>query len=50
MTYRLVEPYRLERRGEMLYLVGFCRRAQAERLFRLDRVRQIVVREGDAAV
>jgi len=50
VTYRVVEPYRLERRGEVLYLVGFCRRAQAERLFRLDRVRQIVVREGDAAV
>ncbi|HHN93857.1 MAG TPA: WYL domain-containing protein, partial [Anaerolineae bacterium] len=49
VTHRVVEPYRLERRGEVLYLVGFCRRAQAERLFRLDRIRQIVVREGDAA-
>lgn len=46
-TRRIVEPYRIERRctryGEELYLVGFCRRAQAERVFRLDRIRELAL-------
>lgn len=46
VTHRLVEPYRLERRctrrGDELYLVAFCHRAQAERVFRLDRICSIV--------
>jgi proteasome accessory factor C len=53
LTHRLVEPYRLEWRGRAgakadrpsgaPYLVGFCQRAQAERLFRVDRIRRIVL-------
>jgi proteasome accessory factor C len=42
LTHRLVEPYRLEQRGDVHYLVGFCHRAQAERVFRVDRIRSIV--------
>ncbi len=53
LTHRLVEPYRLEWRGRAgakadptagtPYLVGFCQRAQAERVFRVDRIRTIVL-------
>jgi hypothetical protein len=45
-TRRLVEPYRLEQRSDVLYLVGFCRRAPAERVFRVDRIREIEVVGG----
>jgi hypothetical protein len=41
VTHRIVEPYRLEERHGVHYLVGFCHRAQAERVFRLDRIRAI---------
>lgn len=53
LTHRLVEPYRLEWRGRAgakvdhrsgtPYLVGFCQRAQAERVFRVDRIRSIAL-------
>ena len=48
LTRRLVEPYRLETRGDVPYLVGFCHRAQAERVFRVDRMREIAIERGDA--
>jgi hypothetical protein len=41
LTRRVVEPHRLEYRGAVAYLVGFCRRAQAERVFRVDRIRAL---------
>jgi hypothetical protein len=41
LTHRVVEPYRVEWRGPVPYLVGFCHRAQDERVFRLDRIRSI---------
>jgi hypothetical protein len=45
VTHRVVEPYRVERRstrrGDEAYLVGFCHRAQAERVFRIDRIRTL---------
>jgi proteasome accessory factor C len=41
-THRVVEPFRLERRNDVPYLVGFCHRAQAERVFRLDRIYAVV--------
>jgi hypothetical protein len=41
LTHRVVEPHRLEYRGAVAYLVGFCRRAQAERVFRVDRIRAL---------
>jgi hypothetical protein len=47
LTHRVVEPYRLEQRGDVHYLVGFCRRAQAERVFRLDRIRHIAILKPD---
>jgi hypothetical protein len=46
-TRRVVEPYRLEWRGDVPYLVGFCYRVQSERIFRLDRIYSVVkVLEG----
>jgi proteasome accessory factor C len=41
VTHRVVEPHRLEQRGKTMYLVGFCRRAQDERVFRVDRIRTL---------
>lgn len=41
LMWRTVEPYRVEQRGNTPYLVGFCRHAQAERTFRLDRIKEI---------
>jgi len=41
LTHRVVEPLRIEYRGQVPYLVGFCHLAQAERVFRLDRIRRI---------
>lgn len=35
---RQVEPLRLERRGELYYLHAYCYRAEANRVFRLDRI------------
>jgi hypothetical protein len=43
LAQRVVEPYRLEWRGNTPYLVGFCRTAQAERVFRLDRIQEITL-------
>lgn len=47
ITHRVVEPYRLEERLGAHYLVGFCHRAQAERVFRLDRIHRITLVEFD---
>lgn len=41
VTHRVVEPHRLEQRGKTVYLVGFCRRVQDERVFRVDRIRTL---------
>lgn len=41
LSWRLVEPYRLEWHHDTPYLVGFCHHAQAERTFRVDRIRAI---------
>jgi hypothetical protein len=43
LTQRTVTPYRLERRGRTLYMVAYCHQAQDERVFRLDRVRELEV-------
>jgi hypothetical protein len=49
LTHRLVEPYRLEQRGYTLYLIGYCREARAERIFRLDRIQDLqTVDQSDA--
>ena len=47
LTHRLVEPYRLEWQGDTPYLIGFCHHAQAERTFRVDRIRAVTVVEGE---
>ena len=37
-TARMVDPYRLEKRGGLHYLAGYCHLRNAERLFRVDRI------------
>ena len=41
LTHRTVTPYRLEQRGNKLYLVAYCHQARDERVFRLDRIRAL---------
>ena len=38
ITERIVEPARIEWRGDAAYLIGYCHLRRAERTFRLDRV------------
>jgi predicted DNA-binding transcriptional regulator YafY len=38
LTVRRVRPLWLEQRGDLYYLHAYCYRAEAERVFRLDRV------------
>jgi predicted DNA-binding transcriptional regulator YafY len=38
--HRLVEPLRLEERGQLYYLYACCYRAEADRVFRLDRLHE----------
>ncbi|HSI93261.1 MAG TPA: WYL domain-containing protein [Jiangellaceae bacterium] len=49
-TERDVDPMRLALADGRLYLEGWCRRAEAERLFRLDRVAAIAILDMPAAV
>lgn len=49
-TERDVDPMRLALADGRLYLEGWCRRAEAERLFRLDRVASITVLDVSADV
>jgi hypothetical protein len=48
LTHRQVEPYRLEWHGDTPYLIGFCRHVQAERMFRLDRIRTLRLIDPDS--
>ncbi len=41
MTVRVVEPFRIEWRGEIPYLIAYCHRRHDERVFRLDRIRSL---------
>lgn len=43
---RVVEPYGVVERGAHAYLDGWCRSAGGDRLFRLDRVREVEVLDG----
>ena len=45
---REIEPMRLESRESSWYLRGFCRSNQEERIFRLDRMREIQLLDGFA--
>jgi len=47
LARRVVEPYRVEWRANTAYLIGFCHRAEAERVFRLDRIREIGLKDSD---
>ena len=47
---RIVRPLRLERHGPWWYLHAYCLRAQAERCFRLDRVRGLAVADAPRPV
>jgi predicted DNA-binding transcriptional regulator YafY len=46
-THRIIEPYRLEWRQQIAYLVAFCQQAHSERRFRLDRIEAIQLIEND---
>ncbi|MEY4529471.1 MAG: hypothetical protein RLZZ156_192 [Deinococcota bacterium] len=46
ITIRVVEPYNLLHFNRRWYLVGYCRLRSAPRVFRLDRVSEIVLLEG----
>ena len=42
-TTRTVEPYRIEWRGDVPYLVGYCHARMDERVFRVDRIERLKV-------
>ncbi|MFQ5858179.1 MAG: helix-turn-helix transcriptional regulator, partial [Anaerolineae bacterium] len=42
-TVRTVDPYRIEWRDDVPYLVGYCHERQAERVFRVDRIQELEV-------
>ena len=50
MTSRVVDPARLLSHDGVWYLFGWCHRARAERVFRVDRIRTLVVLDSDAEV
>jgi hypothetical protein len=43
LSRRVVDPYRVEQRRGVPYLVGYCHLRQAERVFRLNRIREIKI-------
>ena len=45
---RVVRPLRLENHGELWYLHAYCTHSRAERLFRLDRVSELVLLDARA--
>ena len=50
MTSRAVDPARLASHDGVWYLFGWCHRARAERVFRVDRIRTLTVTESEAEV
>jgi len=42
-TVRRVDPYRIEWRGEVAYVVGYCHQRMDERVFRVDRIERLQV-------
>lgn len=50
MTSRAVDPARLSSHDGAWYLFGWCHRAGAERVFRVDRIRTLAVTESEAEV
>src|SRR5204863_2207566 len=49
-TRRVVDPWRVFSAAGAWYLSGYCHRAHAERLFRVDRVREATVLDSPFAV
>jgi hypothetical protein len=49
LTHRRVDPYRLETRGSVAYLVAYCHLRRAERVFRLDRILAVADLEPSSA-
>ncbi|MCP4429189.1 MAG: WYL domain-containing protein [Chloroflexi bacterium] len=45
-TWREVEPLRLEQYGGLYYLHAYCLRAEANRTFRLDRIKELGMMNG----
>ena len=41
LTQRTIEPLRIEQSGPCTYLIAYCHLAQAQRTFRLDRIRAL---------
>jgi predicted DNA-binding transcriptional regulator YafY len=39
--HRRVDPLRLEWRGEVAYLIAHCHRRRDQRVFRVDRIREL---------
>ena len=50
LTRRRVDPYRLETRDRVTYLVAYCHLRRAERVFRLDRIIAVADSEPAAAI
>ena len=50
MTERTVDPARLLSHDGVWYLFGWCHRANAERVFRVDRIRTLAVTDAPALV
>ena len=50
MTSRTVDPARVFSRDGAWYLSGWCHRARAERVFRVDRIRTLTVLDSDTEV
>lgn len=50
MTARAVDPARLSSRDGAWYLFGWCHRAGAERVFRVDRIRNLELTDSEAEV
>lgn len=44
-TKRVVEPLKLLFKGQAWYLQGFCRNKQENRIFRISRIRNLVIRD-----
>ncbi len=50
MTVRVVDPARLMSHDGVWYLFGWCHRARAERVFRVERIRALAVLDSEAEI
>ncbi len=47
-TYRRIQPLRLEQQGSLYYLHAYCYRVEANLVFRLDRIQEILPEEKNS--